>query len=450
MTQVYTPTAPTTSAAAGALPWMPPFVWAFATLAALSFVLFLGTNAPYADEWEFVPALVGDEPQLPWLWQQHNEHRLPLPRLVVLALFKATHDFRAGSVLQVVMLSGLALYLMRLAKKLRGAAHWTDSFFPISLLHIGHWENFVMGYQVCFVLFAVLATGLAVTTLHTTRANAFRSGIIAGTLLMLIALTGGSGLAVVPAVAVWLVVLSFWVWRDGSRGKALLVLLLAALPFVYLGAYFVGYHRPPHHPPPCTDPLAVLRVGGEVLAVSFGIGVWGVWFLAFPVVVALGIATLVLLKRKWKEPTERLSIEGLVAVVAGVTSVAVAIGVGRGEWGAGMGLWSRYSLLVWPLLGTAYLVWVKYGSVSRAKWVPVALCVAAALAFPANVGFGMVNGAKVAGDYSGIATQAQAGLSAEAIVRGLPFTESHHAGQADRAERAIPLLRDKRIGIFAR
>ena len=65
----------------------------------------IGTNAPYADEWEFVPALVGAEPALPWLWQQHNEHRMVLPRAVYLLLFKLTHDFRAGMLVQVAMLS---------------------------------------------------------------------------------------------------------------------------------------------------------------------------------------------------------------------------------------------------------------------------------------------------------------------------------------------------------
>ena len=43
------------------------------------------------------------------------------------------------------------LWLMRLAAQLRGRPHWADVFFPVSLLHLGHWENFLMGYQICFV-----------------------------------------------------------------------------------------------------------------------------------------------------------------------------------------------------------------------------------------------------------------------------------------------------------
>ncbi|MBN9120574.1 MAG: hypothetical protein J0I06_15715 [Planctomycetes bacterium] len=464
MTQTYTPTHPATSATSRSLGRVPVVVWAVATLLALAFVTVIGTNAPYADEWEFVPALLGDEPALPWLWQQHNEHRLPLPRLVVLALFRLTHDFRAGMVLQVAMLSALALYLIRLAARLRGRGDWSDCFFPISLLHTGHWENFVMGYQVCFALFAVLTTALAVVALRTTRENAFRSGTIAGALLVLIALTGGSGLVVVPVVALWVAFLAVNVWRDGSKGRALILLFLTALPAVYIGVYFVDYHKPAHHPAPSSDPLAVGRVAGEVLAMALGVGVSPVWWAVFAAMLALGTATLVRLLRLWREPSERPAVAGLIAVAAGVTGVAMAIGVGRGGWGGGMGLWSRYSLLVWPLLAMTYLVWVKLGagwnpqtavprtglpSRSSSRWVPIGLCVAAALAFPANTGFGMVNGALIKGKYSDIEADAGAGLSAEEIVKRR-FPDSHQVGQEERAVRAIPLLRDNRIGIFAR
>ncbi|QJW93397.1 hypothetical protein [Frigoriglobus tundricola] len=455
MTQTYTPPAPATSATFRSLRRLLLLFWAAFTLVATSFVVFLGTNAPYADEWEFVPALVGEEPAGPWLWQQHNEHRFPLPRAVFLVLFRLTHDFRAGMLLQVAMLSGLALFLMRFAERLRGRPHWTDLFFPVSLLHIGNWENFVMGYQICFALFAVLATGLIVVALRTTRENAFPSGATAGTLLFLLALTGGAGLVVVPPVSAWLVFVALSVWRGGASGRAALLLVLAVLPLAYLGAYFSGYQRPPHHPEPSTDPRAVARVAGEVLAVSFGIGVSGVWAAVCAGVLALGGITVAALVSHWKVRTERLSIAGLLAVAAGVTGVAVAIGVGRGGWGAGMGLWARYSLLTWPLLAAAYLVWVPRGraaapqTVSRAaKWVPVVLCVVAALAFPANTGTGMLNGAAVKSTYSAMGADARAGMRAEEIV-ARRFPNSAQAGQEDRAVRAIPLLRAARIGIFA-
>jgi hypothetical protein len=451
MTQTYTPPPPATSATFGSVRRALVAVWAVLTLGAGAFVAVIGTNAPYADEWEFVPALLGEEPALPWLWQQHNEHRLPLPRAAYLLLFKLTHDFRAGMLAQVAALSALALYLMRLADRLRGKPVWADAFFPISLLHVGHWENLVMGYQICFVLFCVLATGLGVVALRTTRENAFRSGVLAGLLLLALALTGGSGLVVVPPVAAWLVYLAVGLWRTGARGKAALVLLFVALPAAYLGAYFTDYHRPPDHPEPSSDPVMVARVALQVVAVSFGIGVSEVWWAAALGLLGVGGATAAVLLGRWGDPRERPAAAGLLAVAAGVTGVALAIGVGRG-WGATMGLWSRYSLLAWPLLATTYLVWARLGG----KWVPVALCVAAALAFPANTGTGMMVGAAVKGEYSAVAADAAAGLPAEQIAdaeeqrhRRSPATV-HVVLQRERAIRAIPMLRAARVGLFAR
>ena len=82
--------------------------------------------------------------------------------------------------------------------------------------------------------------------------------------------------------------------------------------------------------------------------------------------------------------------------------------------------------------------------------MPIGMCLAAALLFPANTVYGIGPSAKIRGDYDAIAALAEAGLTAEQIVRSEAFTKSHHCDQTERAVRAIPLLRRERIGIFAR
>src|SRR5262249_14024982 len=196
----------------------------------------------------FVPALTRHEPFGPWLWQQHNEHRLPLPRAIYFALFVLTRDFRAGMVLQVAMLSALAFWLMRLAAKLPGRPHWADGVLPVSLLHIGHWENFLMGYQLCFALFTVLVTAIGVVALRTTRETAFRSGATAGVLGVLLCLCGGFGLVVALPVSAWVAYLAVIVWRSGAKRHAWMLLGLNALPPAYLWAYQRGLERPGQPP----------------------------------------------------------------------------------------------------------------------------------------------------------------------------------------------------------
>ena len=432
--------------------------WAVFTLVALSFVVSFGSNAPYADEWEFVPALLGKEPAGPWLWQQHNEHRMPLPRAIVLGYFRATHDFRAGMVLQVLMMSGLALWLMRLADKLRGAPHWADAFFPISLLHLGHWENFLMGYQVCFALVCVLSTAVGVVALRTTRENAFRSGVIAGVLAWLLCLTNGSGMAVAVPVCAWIAYLAAGL----PKRKAAVLIALAVAPLIYLAVYFTDYHRPAHHPKPGSGGLEdIVKVTGQTLAMAFGIGLSAVWQVVWCAMVAVGISTLGMLRKS----AERPAALGLVAVAAGVTGVALAIGVGRGGMGDRMGIWSRYSFLTWPLLGLAYLAWVKWGTPAPTRetaeqrpsaggaltggkrWFPMMFCVASALAFAGNMITGMVVGMQVKDTLSQVERASRDGAPPGEIV--LLFKDTTQANQEERAIVAIPMLREAKVGGFA-
>src|SRR5215470_13424327 len=63
------------------------FVWTIWVLmlgASLAFIWKYGSNVPSWDGWDMVPTLTGEQPiTVSWLWSQHNEHRVPLPRLML-------------------------------------------------------------------------------------------------------------------------------------------------------------------------------------------------------------------------------------------------------------------------------------------------------------------------------------------------------------------------------
>jgi hypothetical protein len=234
-----------------------------------------------------------------------------------------------------------------------------------------------------------------------------------------------------------------------------LLLLLAALPVAYVGVFVAEYHKPAGHPPISFDPRAFGPVAGAVLALAPGVGLSPAWWAICLGELVLGVWTIALLVRRGR--VEALSSAGLIAVAAGVAGVALAIGLARAEWPIEQVLvFARYSLLTWPLLATTYLVWVKL----KRKWVPIALCVLAALAFPGNTGVGMAVGANVRGEYSAVEADAAAGLTPEQIVdaedarhqRARETTGETTALvlQRERAIRGIPLLRKAQIGIFAR
>ena len=57
-------------------------VWAVMLLASIVFIARFGSNVPSWDDWDQVPTATGHQPVTwEWLWSQHNEHRVPLPRL---------------------------------------------------------------------------------------------------------------------------------------------------------------------------------------------------------------------------------------------------------------------------------------------------------------------------------------------------------------------------------
>lgn len=415
-------------------------IWALLSALAVMFVLMFVANAPYADEWEFVPVLVGAEPMGPALWAQHNEHRMPLSRTIYFVTFRWTKDFRTGSLLQVVMLAMLCLGLLRLVGRWRGQNDWPDLFFPLTLLHAGHWENWIMGYQLCFALYTVGVTLLIVVALTAERSSVVRTAWLAGLLTLLVATTGGFGLPVALAMSLWLGYLAVLLGREQRRREALLPLGVLLAVLAYLAACFWDYHRPEHHPPPCMDGTKVLPVSGQVIAMAWGISAAPLWPLA-----ALGVLLPVcyLLGRMWRDHLSTPARWGVLAVIVGQLGLAVAIGIARGGFGADMGLWSRYSLLIWPLAGLGYLMAVRYGQ----RRATVALCLAAALFFPGNMIQGLYYGGNVMIRQQALAKDAAAGWPADRLVER-HFPDSFNAGQEERGRVAIPLLRQAGIGIF--
>lgn len=413
--------------------------WALLTLAELAFVLTLGTNAPLPPEWPAVPALTGHGGALAWVAEPHDGTRRPLPRAVYLVLFRLTHDFRAGMVLQVLMLSGLAVGLVRLADNLRGGPHWADVFFPASLLHAGHWANLLMGSQLGLVLSAVLVVLLAAVAGATTRANAFRTGATAGGLLVALALCGGPGLAVVPPVAVWVLYVASVVRRMDSRWHAAIVAGLAVLAVGFLVLSVAG-DQPPG--PPAEGGFAVVKAAGQAVATAVGIGFSGLWPALLAGTLALWVTVLAGLVRSSRDPEGRPAAVGLIAVAVGVFAVAVAVGVRHPDIETDPAVWSRYSLAAWPLLGLAYLVWVRRGG-RGGKWVPAQLCLLAALAFPPNTVAGLALGVDIRNHLSALVAKAASGRPPEEIaatyVKGT---------DPEEVVRGIPMLREANVGGF--
>src|SRR5262245_49158010 len=127
--------------------------WVSLLLFALGFVATYGATVPFWDDYTLVPVLTGDEPlTLSWLWSQHFEHRLFLPRLILVPLNRLSGDYRAGMVVNTLALGTVAAVLMNTARRLRGRSSYSDAFLPLVLLNVGHHANLIRNWQLQFIL----------------------------------------------------------------------------------------------------------------------------------------------------------------------------------------------------------------------------------------------------------------------------------------------------------
>src|SRR5207249_3988664 len=129
-------------------------VWMVLTLSTAAIIARYGSDVPIWDDYEIIRALVGEQPVTPgWLWAQCNEHRIAVPKLMLLESYRlAGNDVRAGMVLSAASLSALAAGLVMLAGRFRGGHRASDALFPILLLNPGHSTNLLWSIQLAVVL----------------------------------------------------------------------------------------------------------------------------------------------------------------------------------------------------------------------------------------------------------------------------------------------------------
>jgi hypothetical protein len=334
-------------------------IWLLALLSALVFVAQYGFNIPKGDDFEMIAPLTGDRPITgAWLWSQHNEHRIPLPRLILLALGKVSGcDFRAGMYFNVLGLGALAFGLIWAAKGLRGWISYSDAIFPLGLLHWGHWETILWSFQVALLLPMILAGTLLVIMLRSAPPFKLGTGILAGSCLLLLPLCGVAGLGFVPPLACWLAYCGVLTWADGgthSKRTGIVMLFLTVAAVLLVGLYFVGYQRPAKHPA-SPGAWATLQAGAGFLSMSCGPVALDLWPYLPAGIVGMLIVSQGLLIRAWfKLPQKRAQALGLFVFIASIGALALGVGLGRASLDPRSGLAPRYVSIAVPLLFCVY------------------------------------------------------------------------------------------------
>ncbi len=354
-------------------------VWGGMSLAATAFVLRYGSTVPTWDYWELVPVLTGHRTDvLPWLWEQHNEHRIPLPKLIHLAIARLTGDFRAVLFVGVSCLIGVSALVLVGLRQLRGRQSYTDVFVPLALLHVGQYDNLLGNFQIAFVLSAALSH--LVLVVMAVRVERFNQACTAAICVLMLVTTGANGLIQALPLAVWIGVaaLAGNARHKGQAGWIVSITSLAAILFVS-AIYFVGYQPVARHG---ASPGLWATTRGALQFLATGIGPAGGarmlrirdWpLIGFPVAGA-GLATLVWLGLVWKRRrADRLCIVGMLLFGCAQFLLAAAVGWGRAGLASDAALVNRYGTLAVALLTWIYLAWSLWGDARTQQFVRVAL-----------------------------------------------------------------------------
>ena len=317
---------------------------------------------PFWDQWE---NLIFDPGQVfsAWLFAQHNEHRIVLPRLLFAIdafAFRETQRFNFFcNVALPLALAGLLVALARRATG-RGAADtlWLGGIVLATLFSAMQAENFVWGFQVQFFGVELAACGaFAILALARPRAATLAAAIGCAAAALFTLSSGAVALAVALPLA----------WRAGWPRRHLAVLAIAGV--LLLALYLHGYVTPDYHSDPLqtvAQPRVALYVAGflgnpfghlvparRAIAVALAAGGFGlVLFAAFG-------ATL--LHRGRDADRAQLA---LLATAAFVVGFGVLAGLGRLKFGLVQTLSSRYAtpaLLFWLSLALIAVAEIRRG-----------------------------------------------------------------------------------------
>lgn len=373
----------TWKAVARVLPWG---VTAAMLVMSLGAMVVWTRNIGIQEDWGMVGPWLGNEPDLlGWLWSQNNEHRLPVGRLIYLGLLKTTNDFRSGMVASQLLLAILSLLLVHALAMARGGEHrLSDVLFPLALLHLGHWENLLWGWQIQFVSSTFLCGILLAVVIYAPVPR--RAGSIAAAIAMtLLPLSGANGIAIALGMTPWALLAAFRSNEERHPDRLVTSSLVtgATLAAATTAIYFVGYVRPPWSPEPASASQTYQAVQAYF---AMATGVWsrpidGPVAAAVLIVVAAGssISLLAFLRPQgWGDARSF----GLASFIACNVLLGLAIAVSRGALPGAMP--SRYAIFaVMPLL--AAIVALQLYAREKTALLPSLTAAAFLLLLPLNI-----------------------------------------------------------------
>lgn len=247
-------------------------VWGFLALmliGALLYVFRFAANAPFYDEWGMVGVLDGtDSVNLSWLWSPNNDHRIPVPRVLLLSVYGVGGwDFRVAMVASTLLMAASAALLMGAVAANRGKTIYADAFFPALLLGWGHFENMLWGWQITQVFAAFLVLALLAIITRSGLRPAPTTALTSALAVVALPLSGIPGLAYAPGMAIWLAFVGSMFFRNDRKVLALILWACGALTIALIPLYFFNLTTSVRG---SFSLLSLLKTSGAFLSQGFG------------------------------------------------------------------------------------------------------------------------------------------------------------------------------------
>ncbi len=352
-------------------------VWVMATALALVATAVYGRWLPWSDDFTIVPVVTGAMPLSPaWLWEQHNEHRIPLVKLLFIGMGRLSGcDYRWTLAANVALLSATAAALIVAARRLRGFGSWTDAVFPAVILHLGQ-GALVWAFHSQFLLTTVLSGLFVATAVAAPRGGSWRSAGMA-IFALLLPLTGSSGL-VVAAAATCLLAAEAVGWNAAPGTRFSLARGFAAAGACITSSVGIAYVATLHltHAKSYAGLWQTLVASLDTLS-SYPAGLVTRFPMGWRVATAVAVmGTCVMAARAvWSRDTRhRGALIILVGYVSSLALVALAVGYGRGTRDFSH-LYGHYSTLALGVPVALALVWAALPQTPAARVVQSLLCV---------------------------------------------------------------------------
>lgn len=362
------------------------YIGLLAGLAAMAAAGYLAVRwrlrAPLSDMWSIIDFWAHPtQSTIHWLWAQHNEHRILLPKLILLLDYRffggrEAFALATGFAAQLALLAAL-LWALRAMAGMRGAL-WRSAaaVAAFCLFSTAQWANFMGGFEVSFFFVGLFVT-LGILALLSSRRAAkgdwkyAAAAVLAGT---------AATYSMAHGILVWPILLVVAILH-GCRKR--IVALLVTSGAAIAGSYLYHYASPL----PQVSPLHSLH--HPLLVVAYVIKYigapldWGHPALAavFGVVGLASAAWALKVAVRDRHPVVLL----FAALPLFVILSAAMTALGRLYLGADQALSSRYetvALLLWLSLAVLLLRFVSRRSAALLVAVQIGLLVALAVGAP--------------------------------------------------------------------